>query len=132
MSEIEVQIKNIVQNCLGPFLKRIQSQTLSQGNKGKESWLRLRILCVDVETSSLWALFINKNKCISVPLVYEKDKHLILIINIIVFFHQNISLIFLWKMGPKCHSYFVYFTAQRQYTAVQKNAYTSEITIFKL
>ena len=40
----------------------------------------------------------------------------------------------MWKMDPisGCDIRCVYFTAQRQYTAVQKNAYTSEITIFTL
>ena len=29
----------------------------------------LRILCVHIENSSLWAVFVNKNWCIIVPLV---------------------------------------------------------------
>ena len=84
-----------------------------------------------------------KNRCISVPSVSEKDKHLILIINIIVsitiivyhiivFYDQTISLIFLWKMGPKCHPYFVYITAQRQYTAVQKIIILCPVLCFKV
>jgi len=32
------------------------------------------ILCVHIETSSLWAQFVDKNRCISVPLVSEEDK----------------------------------------------------------
>ena len=31
-------------------------------------------LCVHIETSSLWAEFVNKNRCISVLLVSEEDK----------------------------------------------------------
>ena len=48
---------------------------------------------------SLWAEYVNKNRCISVRLVSEED----------------ISLIFYVKDGSS-----VYTTAQRQYTAVQK------------
>ena len=29
----------------------------------------VRVLCVHIETSSLWAEFVNKNRCISVRLV---------------------------------------------------------------
>ena len=36
--------------------------------------MHLRILCVHIETSSLWAEFINKNRCISVRLVSEGVK----------------------------------------------------------
>ena len=32
---------------------------------------------VHIETSSLWAEFVNKNRCISVRLVSEEDKNLI-------------------------------------------------------
>jgi len=34
----------------------------------------MRVLCVHIETSSLWAEFVNKNRCISVRLVSEQDK----------------------------------------------------------
>ena len=34
----------------------------------------LRIICVHIETSSLWAEFVNKNRCISVRLVSEEAK----------------------------------------------------------
>jgi len=64
--------------------------------------LRLRILCVRIETSSLWAEFVNKNRCISASLVSEEDKtfnfdnfdysHN-------SFYDQNISLIFYMKDG---------------------------------
>ena len=33
-----------------------------------------RKLCVHIETSSLWAEFVNKNRCISVRLVTEEVK----------------------------------------------------------
>ena len=65
--------------------------------------MQLRILCVHIKTSSLWAEFVNKNRCISVRLVSEKDKHLILkilIFHIRVSYGQNMSLIFYVKMGP--------------------------------
>ena len=32
------------------------------------------VLCVDIETSSLWAEFVNKKGCISVRVVSEEDK----------------------------------------------------------
>ena len=67
--------------------------------------MQLRILCVHIETSSLWAEFVNKNRCISVLLLSEEVKSIkfviILIIHIIVSYDQNISLIFfMWKMDP--------------------------------
>ena len=34
------------------------------------------ILCVHIETSFLWAEFVNKNRCISVSLVSEEVKTL--------------------------------------------------------
>ena len=34
----------------------------------------LRILCVHIETSSIWAVFVNKNRYISVSLESEEDK----------------------------------------------------------
>ena len=65
--------------------------------------MRLHILCVHIETSSLWAEFVNKNRCISVTQVSEKDKkHLILIIlviRIILYYDQIILLIFYVKNG---------------------------------
>ena len=38
--------------------------------------MRSRILSVHIETSSLWAEFVNKNRCISVRLVSEEVKSL--------------------------------------------------------
>ena len=35
---------------------------------------QLCILCVHIETSSLWAEFVNKNRCLSVRLVSEEVK----------------------------------------------------------
>ena len=60
------------------------------------------ILCVHIKTSSHWAKFVNKNRCISVRLVSEEVKALnliTLIIHIIVSYDQNISLIFYVKDG---------------------------------
>ena len=60
------------------------------------------ILCsVHIESSSLWAEFVNKNRCMSVRLITSirgGKKHLILIIHIIVSFDQNISKIIFVKM----------------------------------
>ena len=33
-----------------------------------------KVNCVHIETSSLWAEFLNKNRCISVSLVSEENK----------------------------------------------------------
>ena len=58
--------------------------------------------------------------------IREEQNHLILIIliiHILIFYDQNISLIFLSEDGSHVklwHPSFVYFIAQRQYTAVQK------------
>ena len=78
----------------------------------------LRILCVHIETSSLWAVFVNKDR-------YPEriTAFIILIIHIIVSFDQNISMIFFVKGGSHVslwHPSSVYFTAKRQYTVVQK------------
>ena len=56
--------------------------------------MQLRIFCVHIENSSLWAELVNKNRFISVRLVSEEDKSF-------TFdnFDQNISLIFDVKDG---------------------------------
>ena len=57
-----------------------------------------------ISTSSLWAVFVNKNRCISVlfSLVSEKNKRkmflIILIIHKIVSYDQNSSYIFFVTM----------------------------------
>ena len=38
---------------------------------------KLCILCVHIETSSHWADFVNKNRCLSVRLVSEEVKRII-------------------------------------------------------
>ena len=50
----------------------------------------LRILCVHIKTSFLWAVIVNKNRRISVSII--------LIIHIIVSYDRNISLIFYVKV----------------------------------
>ena len=73
-------------------------QSLVQGTNTRKV-----ILCVHIETSSLWAEFVNKNRCISVRLITSipgGTKHLILIIHIIVSYDQNISKIIFVKMDP--------------------------------
>ena len=64
------------------------------------------ILCVHIaiaytlriETSFLWAEFVNKNRCISVRFVSEEVKILIiLIIHMTVSYDQNILMIFYVK-----------------------------------
>ena len=91
----------------------------------KASKLLSHILCVHIETSSLWAEFVNKNRFISVRLVSEVKsiKLIILIIHIIVSNDQNILLIFYVKDGSHVrlrHLSCVYISAKRQYTAVRK------------
>jgi len=83
--------------------------------------LQLRILCAHIETSSLWAEFVNKNRCISVRLVSEEIESIkiliILIIHIIVFYDQNIS-----KMDPMsgCDNRLVFTLPPRDITLKYK------------
>ena len=66
--------------------------------------MQLRILCVHIETSSLWAEFVNKNRCISVRLISEDDKS----IKFWSFWWFTYSFpltrifhwFFMWKMDP--------------------------------
>ena len=66
--------------------------------------MRSRILCVHIETSSLWAEFVNKNRCISVRLVSEEVKS----IKFDNFDNSHNSFLwpeffidfFMWKMDP--------------------------------
>ena len=80
----------------------------------------LRILCVHIETSSLWAVIVNKKWCLRVTLLSEEDK-------IFHFDHfDNSHDSFLWleyfidflcENGSHVrhwHPPRVYFTAQRQ------------------
>ena len=98
--------------------------------------MRSCILCVHIETSSLWAEFVNKNRCISVRLVSEEVKS----INFDNFDNSHNS--FLWP------EYFIDFLCEKwiQCQAVTsvlclhyrpvtvhcstKHAYTSEITFW--
>ena len=100
--------------------------------------MRSCILCIHIETSSLWAEFVNKNRCISVRLVSEEVKS-------IKFdnFHNSHNS-FLWP------EYFIDFLCERwiPWQAVTfvlclhyrpekvhcstKDAYTSEITFLAL
>ena len=101
--------------------------------------MQLRIFYVHIETSSLWAEFVNKNRCISVRLVSEEVKEL----NFDNFDNWHNS--FLWpeyffdffyvQDGSRVrlrHPSYVYITAQRHYTAVQKMRTSSEITFLGL
>ena len=102
----------------------LKSLTSDQGYNARK--LQLCILCVQIETSTLWAEFVNKNKCISVRLVSEKDKEL----NFENF--NNLHKSFQWleyfidfyvKDGSHVrpwHPFCVYITALGEYTAVQK------------
>ena len=100
--------------------------------------MRSCILCVHIETSSLWAEFVNKNRCINVRLVSEEVKS-------IKFDHfDNSHNSFLWP------EYFIDFLCERWIPcqAVKsvlclhyrpetvhcstKDAYTSEITFLAL
>ena len=84
------------------------------------------MLFVHIETSSLWAEFLNKNRCISVRFVSEEDKSIILIIliiHIVVCYDQNMSLHFYvkaWSHVRLRHPSCVYITTHRQYIAIQK------------
>ena len=87
--------------------------------------MQFRILCVHIETSSLWAEFVNMNRCISVHPRRIKVFNFVNFDNshnsflwpeyLIDYFCENGFHVRLW------HPYCVfYFSAQRQYTAVQK------------
>ena len=95
----------------------------------------MRKLCIHIETSSLWAVFVNKNRCISVSFVSKEDKP---------FYFDNSHNNFLWP------EYFIDFLCERWIpcqasTSVlclhyrpetvhcsTKDAYTSEITFLAL
>ena len=100
--------------------------------------MRSCILCVHIETSFLWAEFVNKNRCISVLLVSEevKSKNFIIeIIHIIVSYDQNISLIFLCDKWIQCQTVpsvlCIHYRPETVHCST-KDAYTSEITFFAL
>ena len=83
------------------------------------------ILCVHIETSSLWEEFVNKNRCISVRLVSEED--------IKAYNFDNSHNSFLWpeyfKDGSHVrlwHPSSVYITAPERVHSSTKDAYTSE------
>ena len=69
--------------------------------------MQLRILCVHSETSSFWAEFVNKNRCISVRLVSEPPRRL-KALNFDNFDNSHNSFLwpeyvidfFMWKMDP--------------------------------
>ena len=98
----------------------------------------MRILCVHIETSSLWAEFVNKNRCISVRLVSEEVKAL----NFDNFDNSHNS--FLWpeyvidylceRWIPCQASTSVFCLHYRSVTVhcSTKDAYTSEITFLAL
>ena len=96
------------------------------------------ILCVHIETSSLWAEFVNKNGRISVRLVSEEIKSIkliILIIHIIESYGQNIPLIFLCERWIPCQAVTPVLFLKYRPEAVHcstKDAYTSEITVLTL
>jgi len=94
--------------------------------------LRSRILCVHNETSSLWAEFVNKNRCISVRLVSWRLKAL----NFNNFDNsQNFSLIFLCERGIPCQAVTSVLCLHYRPETVhcsKKDAYTSEITFLAL
>ena len=83
--------------------------------------MQSRILCVHIETSSLWAEFVNKNRCFSVPLVSEEDK--------------SIKLDFLCERWIPCQAVTSVLCLLFRPGTVHcstKNAYTSELTIFTI
>ena len=111
--------------------------TYNQGYNARK--VQLRILCVHIETSSLWAEFVNKNGCISVRLVCEEIKSIkilkILIIYIIVVYDQNILLIFDAKDGSHVrlqHRFACLHYRPETIHCHTKDAYTSEITFLLL
>ena len=105
----------------------------NHGNKARKG--KVRILCVHIETSSLCAVFVNKNRCMSV-LVSEEDKSIwfkkILMIHIKVSAMTRIfHWFFVWKMDPMSSILWLLYSPETVHCST-KNAYTSEITIFTL
>ena len=99
--------------------------------------MQLRILCVHIETSSLWVEFVNKNGCISVRLVSEEVKSIKLIILIIhiIESYGHIPLIFLCERWIPCLAVTPVLFLKYRPEAVHcstKDAYTSEITVLAL
>ena len=95
-------------------------------------------LRIHIETSSLWAEFVNKNRCISVHLVSEEVKS----IKFDNFDNSHSFLwpeyfidFFMWKMDPmsSCNIRLVFTLPPRDSTCCStKDAYTSEITFLAL
>ena len=54
--------------------KTIRSKTSNCKVIMQGKLMQLRLLCVHIEISSLWAEFVNKNRCTSVCLVSEEVK----------------------------------------------------------
>ena len=103
-----------------------------------QGW-RSCILCVHIETSSLWAEFVNKNRCISVRLVSEEVKS----IKFYNFDNSHNSFLWteyfidfcMWKMDPMsgCNIRLVFTLPPRDSIHCStKDAYTSEITFLSL
>ena len=75
----------------------------------------MRILCVHIETSSLWAEFVNKNRCISGSLVSKEVKRITFPMTRI--FHY---FFFMWKMDPMSGFNFrLVFTLPRRDSTLQ-------------
>jgi len=100
--------------------------------------MQLRILCVHIETSFLWAEFVIKNRCISVRLVSEEVKS----INFNYFDNSHNSFLrseyfidFFCERWIPCQAWTsvlcLHYSPETVHCST-KDAYTSEITFHAL
>ena len=97
--------------------------------------LQLRILCVHIETSSLCAEFVNKNRCISVRLVYKEVKKDLILIILIIHIRPEYFIDYLCERWIPCQASTSVLCLRYHPETVHcstKDAYTSEISFFAL
>ena len=76
-----------------------------QRDCSRQGYNARKVNCVHIETSSLWAEFVNKNRCITVRLVYTRR---LKALNFDNFYNSHYSFLwpeyfidyFMWKMDP--------------------------------
>ena len=119
----------------------LQSLTDKKGQGCNERKVNCGCVCsvYIFETSSLWAEFVSKNRCISVRLVSEEVKSIKFDnfdnSHIIVSYDKNISLIFLCERWIPCQTVTSVLCLHYRLETVHcstKDAYTFEITLLAL
>ena len=111
-SKIIASIKNISENL--KLTDSVQKYGQFQGYDAR------KVNCVHIETSSLWAEFVNKNRCI-VFVLYRRRLKSLHFDNFdnshkIVSYDQNSSFFYVRLRHPSC----AYITAQKKYNVLQK------------